>query len=251
MPWLTNATVQKLGGGWLEQTGLNLWSLPQIIALGMRKSPEEVRLIRQVRRKRKCLLSAFECYMLYGVASAQAKMPGPMAEVGVYQGASARLLCGAKGDRPLHLFDTFEGLPQDGAQDPGCHRTAQYACSLESVQEWLSDCEGVTFHKGLFPESAEDLEVEGYSFVHLDVDLYESTAASLEYFYPRMTPGGIILSHDYDILAGVKTAFTEFFADKPEFVIELPTTQCMVVCGAGARIDQTAQSDAAPLVRAR
>ncbi|NLE39771.1 MAG: macrocin-O-methyltransferase, partial [Pirellulaceae bacterium] len=53
--------------------------------------------------------------------------------------------------------------------------------------------------------------------------------ACLEYFYPRMIPGGIILSHDYDILAGVMKAFHEFFADKPESIIELPTTQCMVV----------------------
>jgi len=50
----------------------------------------------------------------------------------------------------------------------------------------------------------------------------------LEYFYPRMIPGGVILSHDYSLLAGVEKAFTEFFADKPEEVIDLPTTQCLV-----------------------
>jgi hypothetical protein len=44
-----------------------------------------------------------------------------------------------------------------------------------------------------------------------------------------MTPGGIMLSHDYGLLAGVEAAFTEFFADKPEKVFELPTTQCMVI----------------------
>ncbi len=49
-----------------------------------------------------------------------------------------------------------------------------------------------------------------FSFVHLDVDLYESTLAGLEYFYPRLIPGGVILSHDYSILAGVKKAFEDF-----------------------------------------
>lgn len=71
--------------------------------------------------------------------------------------------------------------------------------------------------------------LEWYSFCHFDVDLYEGTLACLRYFYDRMLPGGIMLSHDYGLLAGVEAAFTEFFADKPERVIELPTTQCMVV----------------------
>jgi hypothetical protein len=44
-----------------------------------------------------------------------------------------------------------------------------------------------------------------------------------------MTPGGVILSHDYSILAGVKQAFEEFLADKPERPIELPSTQCMLI----------------------
>ncbi len=38
-----------------------------------------------------------------------------------------------------------------------------------------------------------------------------------------------MLSHDYSILAGVRQAFAEFLADKPEDLIELPTTQCMVI----------------------
>ena len=35
--------------------------------------------------------------------------------------------------------------------------------------------------------------------------------------------------HDYSVLNGVKTALTEFFADKPEAPIELPSTQCMII----------------------
>ena len=59
--------------------------------------------------------------------------------------------------------------------------------------------------------------------------LYEGTLDCLRFFYPRMVAGGVIISHDYSILTGVKRAFDEFFADKPEGVVELPTTQCMVV----------------------
>jgi len=65
--------------------------------------------------------------------------------------------------------------------------------------------------------------------VHFDVDLYESTLACLRFFYPRMLPGGVMLSHDYSILAGVRKAVDEFLDGKPEKPIELPSTQCMIV----------------------
>jgi hypothetical protein len=65
--------------------------------------------------------------------------------------------------------------------------------------------------------------------VHFDVDLYESTKACLEFFYPRMIVGGVMLSHDYSLLAGVRKAVDEFLQDKPEKPIELPSTQCMIV----------------------
>jgi hypothetical protein len=65
--------------------------------------------------------------------------------------------------------------------------------------------------------------------VHLDADLYASTTAGLEFFYPRMIPGGIIITHDFSILPGVAHAFSEFFLQKGRAIIELPTTQAMVV----------------------
>jgi hypothetical protein len=46
-----------------------------------------------------------------------------------------------------------------------------------------------------------------------------------------MSTGGIIIAHDYGhlISAGVRKAIDEFFADKPEPVIELCGSQCLVV----------------------
>jgi hypothetical protein len=44
-----------------------------------------------------------------------------------------------------------------------------------------------------------------------------------------MNPGGIIISHDYLTAPGVQKAFCEYFADKPEPVIETAGSQCFVV----------------------
>ena len=80
-----------------------------------------------------------------------------------------------------------------------------------------------------FPDTGAALTDERFSFVHLDVDIYESTIGSLEWFYPRMLRGGIIISHDFMTAAGPRKAFTEFFERLPEPLIELPGNQGMIV----------------------
>jgi hypothetical protein len=98
------------------------------------------------------------------------------------------------------------------------------------VQEYLGTYREVRYYKGLFPVSAVELESDRrFAMVHIDVDLYQSTLDCLKFFYPRLTPGGILLSHDYSVLEGVRQAFGEFLADKPERLVELPTTQCALI----------------------
>ena len=247
--WLRSSLVQKLGGGCLEQFGLDLWSKLQIKALRSRKSQRDSDLIDLVRRERKCLNSAFECFLVMSLARSLARLPGRFAEVGVYQGVTAKLIASVKGDRELHLFDTFEGLPAASDKDSGVHRVAQYACSLESVQAYLQGFEQVYYHKGLFPDSAHGLDECQYAFVHFDVDLYEGTYACLEYFYPRMVPGGVMISHDYGMLAGVQRAFQEFMADKPEPIFEQPTTQAMIVKGGCNSEDLAFAGESAEIAR--
>jgi len=200
-----------------------------LFLLDKHKEPEAVSLIRQVRRQRRCLLTAYECFTVYSLAKVYGRLPGELAEVGCFQGASTRLILEASPDKVLHAFDTFEGLPPSSAPDRGVHGEKQYACSLESVSEYLKDYKHVRLYKGRFPETAGPIENLQFGFVHCDVDLYDSTLGCLKFFYPRLLRGGVLLSHDYSVLNGVKAAFAEFFADKPESPIELPSTQCMII----------------------
>jgi O-methyltransferase len=172
-------------------------------------------------------------FNLYQLVLRTQKLPGQIAEVGVYQGGSAKLIATLKGDKELYLFDTFAGMPAV-RQDLDMHRAGDFAdTSLEAVRKYLSGFSGIHFYQGFFPDSAAELAKTNTTFclVHLDVDIYESTKAGLKFFYPRIPAGGIIVSHDYRSrrCGGVKQAFDEFFADKPELVIELWKTQCMVV----------------------
>ena len=178
------------------------------------------------------LLNACESFQLAQTAKAAMKLPGDCAEVGVYRGGSARLICEVKGDRPLHLFDTFDGLPPATIQDGQTPRfwTHQFTCPEDIVRRYLRSYPEVFLYRGLFPESAGAIENRMFSFVHIDVDLHDATAACLKWFYSRMVRSGVIMCHDYLNAPGVRTAVDEFFVDKPELVIQQPAgSHCLIV----------------------
>ncbi|MEM7456527.1 MAG: TylF/MycF/NovP-related O-methyltransferase [Planctomycetota bacterium] len=223
--------IQRLAGGRLERVANSVISSAQMRFLGRVGDPEIIKDYKQLRKKLAAPL-ANEAYLLRSLAASLNDLDGDFAEVGCFQGGSAAMICqGKEGDKRMHIFDTFEGIPR-GRKDFGEHfKENLYACSLEQVQANLSDFPNVAFHKGLFPSSVNgnsEIEQTKFAFVNIDVDLYEGTLECLKFFYPRMSPGGILVSHDY-MLDGVRAAFDEFMADKPERIVDLPTTQCMFV----------------------
>ena len=168
-----------------------------------------------------------ECVELFNAVQATAKVPGVMAEVGVYLGGTAAVMLNADSKRHLFLFDTFAGLPSSGDY----LRKGEYAGSLEHVTRTLAQYTGrITLHRGMFPaDTSAAVENLRFSFVHLDMDLYEGTLDALRFFWPRMNQGGILLSHDYPQIEGVVRAFREFFADQPESFLPLSGQQCLAV----------------------
>lgn len=191
------------------------------------------KLIAEIKSQTQMLLGEVEAIQIYRAIQQTAKLQGDIAEVGVYRGGSAKLICEAKAtDKKLHLFDTFEGLPALTPKD-GKHLfyEKQFSASYDEVKNYLQPYHEVYFYKGLFPLTAGPIANSCFSFVHIDVDLYEATLECLKFFYPRMSVGGILISHDYVLAPGVRKAFDEFFADKPEPIIELEVTgtQCLIV----------------------
>jgi len=185
-------------------------------------------LIQEIKNENDLAMKDVEAIQLYNCVVAVEKIAGDIAEVGSYNGASAKIICEAKKDRNLYLFDTFEGIPETSEVDRGFHK-GQFRGSLKFVKKYLRLYNNVVIIKGIFPETAKPIENKHFSFVNLDVDIYQSTSDCLEFFYPRMVKGGIILSHDYTNARGVRKAFHEFFKDKPESIIRLTGAQCMIV----------------------
>lgn len=117
--------------------------------------------------------------------------PGWVFEFGVYKGQSLRLFRHADPTRHMVGFDSFEGLPQ--AWRPGYPQG--HFRSTEPIA-----IEGVDIVKGLFEHTVapyfQDLSVP-VGLVHIDCDLYSSTATVLEGIAPVLLPGVVILFDEY------------------------------------------------------
>jgi O-methyltransferase len=205
----------------------------QFKLLSFYKGNQVVDMIKSIKSEVDLAFYPYEAYIVYSITKSQSRLEGDMAEVGVYQGGSAKIICEAKGKNTLHLFDTFSGLPP--VSDKDTHFGTKFwkdnefnNTSEEKVRKYLSKYENVHLYKGKFPETSEPIRNSKFSFVHLDVDLYQSTYDCLEFFYPRLIKGGIILTHDYHS-KGVQTAFKDYFQNKKIPIIELTGSQCMIV----------------------
>jgi len=177
-------------------------------------------------RKTNCGTNPFQavnklrrCYNLVRMFQKVKDVQGDFAEAGVFRGNTSRMLAdvAALGGfdmsaREMHLFDSFEGLPDPVSEDLQPHELPEGETSdpyyretprrfsntsLAAVQEALSDVEWMHFHKGWIPDVLNGHEERRFSFVHVDVDLYQSTMDCLNFFTPRMNPGGIMICDDY------------------------------------------------------
>lgn len=149
---------------------------------------------------------------------------GDFAELGVWKGNSAALLAdyAAHSGKRLFLFDTFCGFDRRDivGVDQG-HRFEFDDTSIDFVRQTVGHPEITTYLPGFFPESVTD-EVchRTFALAHLDCDLYEPMKAALEFFYPRMTRGGMLILHDYSsgTWLGATRAIDEFYKATGEFI---------------------------------
>jgi ADP-heptose:LPS heptosyltransferase len=162
------------------------------------------------------------------------QIQGDLAELGVYKGNTAYMLAdfARRTGATAYLLDTFEGFSAEDLQGIDANKRFEFAdTSLDGVKALVGSA-GVHYVKGYFPGTATQIPGDArFALVHIDCDLYAPFVAALEFFYPRLMPGGFFIMHDYASLHwdGAERAVDEFFADKPESVMPLPDGSGTVV----------------------
>ena len=154
----------------------------------------------------------------------QEGIEGDVAELGVWRGNSAAVLANyaARCGKRLFLFDTFSGFDRRDIVGVDQSQKFEFAdTSIESVRQTVGVPEVTTYLPGFFPDTITD-EVRNRRFAvaHIDCDLYEPMKAALEFFYPRMPRGGMLILHDYssEIWVGATRAIDEFYKATGEFI---------------------------------
>ncbi len=158
---------------------------------------------------------------------------GDTAECGVFQGATSWLMCNcmAGTNKRHHIFDSFEGLSQPEKEDGEYWLQGNLSTDINIVKNNLKGFDFVEYHKGWIPDRFEDVDNNQFCFVHIDVDLYDPTKDSIEFFYARLNKGGILLCDDYgfESCPGATKAMDDFFQDKPEQIVNVPTGQAFII----------------------
>lgn len=183
-------------------------------------------------------LNVDRLYTLWQVIESLPPGARAVAEVGVYRGGSAWFVAEALRrtgrDMTFYVCDTFQGHVEvdesfDGVHRPGVQFTRVKA---KKVARYLREFPFIRLEVGDIRETAPAFASENaFGFVHIDVDVYPITRFCLDFFGPRIVPGGVIVTDDYGTTTceGVKRAVDEFAAVNPGFrVLHLLTGQAVV-----------------------
>ncbi|MFW5728231.1 MAG: TylF/MycF/NovP-related O-methyltransferase [Spirochaetota bacterium] len=187
------------------------------------------------------------CYELWTLLPQTAHLPGTVLEVGVWRGGTGVLLAARAaglpergrrgvGDRAtgaprfdvdthgaVYLADTFQGVVKAGPKDD-YYKGGEHADATAAMVSALASSLGldnVRILEGVFPEDTADrVAEEMVRFCHIDVDVYQSAREVLDWVWPRMPVGGIVVYDDYGFYGceGVTALGNEDFA-KPDRVM--------------------------------
>ena len=145
----------------------------------------------------------------------------------------------------FYIFDSFEeglsevkeqdkNLLENMTQDEVLKQKNYFKSNEAKVKDVLKPFEFVRILNGWIPRRFKEISEQKFSFVHIDVDMFQPTLDSLKFFFPRLEKNGIIICDDYNFSSfpGAKKAWDEYFKDKNnEFNLfyETPFGGCFII----------------------
>ena len=155
------------------------------------------------------------------------EVPGDLVECGVWRGGASILMRGILAawnvtDRTVWVADSFAGVPKpEHPRDtidlsPDVHPELAVSRDRVAANFALFDLldDQVRFVEGYFSESLPSAPIERIAVLRLDGDLYESTAATLEALYDKVSPGGFVIVDDYGVLEPCRAAVEDFRSER-------------------------------------
>lgn len=168
------------------------------------------------------------------------KLPGDFVECGVNTGVLSLAVCTYvdfnSTDKFFYLFDTFAGIPE--AQMTSSERPASVAAN----ETFYEDCYELAVRnfkpfprarliRGTVPETLSEVAIEQVSYLSIDMNIVAPEVAALEFFWPKLSTGAVILLDDYGYQHHVEQhkGMAEFAARNDASIASLPTGQGLMI----------------------
>jgi|SRR5579871_3576932 len=162
---------------------------------------------------------------------------GDFVECGVNRGFFAAAIMtylnfGNMLDRRYWLFDTFSGLVPElvGAGERGAYLNVYEDC-FQFVSSSFGDKPYVRIVRGAIPGTLSRFQGGAVSFLSIDMNCSLPEKAALEYFWPKMVDGGVVVLDDYGFAGheAQKAVVDEFVAERSVPLLRLPTGQAVII----------------------
>lgn len=179
-------------------------------------------------------------------ARTSAHVPGDFVECGVNKGfvssAIMRDLNWNETGRRFYLLDTFAGIDNRFVsaveKDAGSLERNQqnlesgfYTKSVDMVRQNFAEWHDAVIVQGAIPETLPEIKSERVAFLHLDMNCSPPEIAALQYIWPKMSYGGVVLLDDYAYYGyqTQKEAFDDWSAQSGAHIAGLPTGQGIII----------------------
>jgi hypothetical protein len=169
-----------------------------------------------------------------------AQLGGDFVECGVNTGMMSVPICDyldfGRLDKKFWLFDTYEGIPveQMSAEERGMGReklNEVYPDCYERAKANFSRWPNAVLVRGRVPDTLNDVPIERVSYLSIDMNIVEPEIAAITHFWPKLSPGAVVLLDDYGWNAHQlqADAMDEFAQSVGVPILSLPTAQAIMV----------------------
>ena len=133
----------------------------------------------------------------------------------------------------MHLYDAWSAMKKDSLLDSELQNEGHYFdLSISRTKSNLKEFEqNIIYHEGIIPTIFNQLpkSPESIAYLHIDINSAKPTLDVLNFFFPKLVSGGIIIFDDYGWKPyhGTKNVVDEFFSNKNGIIQKLPTGQAI------------------------
>jgi O-methyltransferase len=161
-------------------------------------------------------------------------LPGDFVECGVSRGGMARAVMEYVAfsglNKTFYLLDSYRGIPEI-MKHSSAPVPFEYSECFEAVKQTFAGFRNVRVIRGTVPDTLPSVDSNRIAYLSIDMNCVDPEIAAAEFFWDKMTAGGVIVLDDYCYSEHYQlqnTAFQAFAQRRNVEVLALPTGQGLI-----------------------